>query len=259
MTQREEGKTSFGFRTVKAGEKEHLVRGVFDSVAGRYDLMNDLMSGGVHRLWKGVLLDRLNPQPGQRLIDAAGGTGDIALGFLKRAGGRPGAAHKPPAQAVICDINVEMLSAGAARKDAGKFSGRLARVAGDAERLPLEDGCADAYAIAFGIRNVTDMDAALAEARRVLRIGGRFICLEFSHPTTEGLQKIYDAYSFNAIPKLGETIAKDRDAYQYLVESIRKFPGQEAFARRIKAAGLSRVAYENLSGGIAALHMAWRI
>ena len=259
MTRPDEEMTSFGFRTVKPGEKAGLVREVFDSVAGNYDLMNDVMSVGIHRIWKTTLLDRLAPQPGQVLIDVAGGTGDVALGFLNRANGRSTATEKPQARAVICDINYEMLAAGVEREPARALAPQLSRVCGDAERLPIKDGQVDAYVIAFGIRNVTDMDAALKEARRVLRPGGRFICLEFSHPITEGLQKAYDAYSFNLIPWLGEKIASDRDAYQYLVESIRKFPGQEAFASRIHKAGFSRVTYENLSAGVAALHMAWRI
>ncbi len=255
MTRRSDNETSFGFRTVRAGEKAGLVRGVFDSVAGRYDVMNDLMSAGVHRIWKSVLLDRLAPQPGQLLIDVAGGTGDVAHGFLKRANGRSRAA--PPAHAVVCDINFEMLQAGRERGE--ERADQISRVCGDAEKLPLSSGVADAYSIAFGIRNVTDMDAALREAGRVLRPGGRFICLEFSHPITEGLQKLYDAYSFNVIPWLGEKVAGDRESYQYLVESIRRFPAQDAFAARIRAAGFSRVAYENLTGGVAALHMGWKI
>ena len=254
-------KAAFGFRTVRASEKAGLVRGVFDSVADRYDVMNDLMSGGVHRIWKSVLLDRLAPQPGDILIDVAGGTGDIAAGFLNRANSRrrDRGAARAPAQAVVCDINVEMLKAGKARKDHAPLAGQMTRICGDAENLPVKSGSADAYTIAFGIRNVTDMDAALREARRALRPGGRFICLEFSHPVTEGLQKLYDAYSFNAIPQLGETVADDRASYQYLVESIRQFPSQQAFAARIRAAGFSRVSYENLTGGVAALHTGWRI
>ncbi|WDI32916.1 class I SAM-dependent methyltransferase [Hyphococcus flavus] len=259
MTQRGEDETSFGFRTVKTGEKAHLVRDVFDSVASRYDLMNDLMSGGVHRIWKSVLLDRLMPRPGEKLIDVAGGTGDVAAGFLRRADERARAEAKTPATATICDINYEMLKAGEARADMAAFGERLSRVTGDAESLPFPDKCADAYTVAFGIRNVTDMDAALCEAFRVLRPGGRFFCLEFSHPITEGLQKIYDAYSFNVIPWLGEQVADDRESYQYLVESIRKFPGQEAFAARIRNAGFARVKYENLTGGVAAIHSGWRI
>ncbi|WP_425410631.1 class I SAM-dependent methyltransferase [Hyphococcus sp.] len=251
--------TSFGFRRVKTGEKAGLVRGVFDSVAGRYDMMNDLMSGGVHRIWKSVFLDRLSPRPGEKLIDAAGGTGDIARGFLIRADARHGAANQPPARAVICDINFEMLKAGEARRDMADYSDRLARVTGDAERLPFPDRSADACTIAFGIRNVTDMDAALREFFRVLRPGGRFFCLEFSHPVMEGLQKIYDAYSFNVIPWLGEHVAGDRDAYQYLVESIRAFPAQEAFALMLREAGFARVSYENLTGGVAAIHSGWKV
>ena len=260
MTQRNDDETSFGFRTVKAGEKAGLVRGVFDRVANRYDVMNDLMSAGVHRIWKSVLLDRLAPQPGQLLVDVAGGTGDVAQGFLKRANSRARAA--PSARAIICDINFEMLQAGAERGETQKGESgadQITRVCGDAEKLPLASGVGDAYTIAFGIRNVTDMDAAIAEAYRVLRPGGRFACLEFSHPITEGLQKLYDAYSFNVIPWLGEKVADDRESYQYLVESIRRFPSQEAFAARIRAAGFSRVAYENLTGGVAALHTGWKI
>lgn len=253
-----EEETSFGFRTVKTGEKAHLVRGVFDRVASRYDLMNDLMSGGVHRIWKSVFLDRLAPRPGEKLIDVAGGTGDVAAGFLKRADDKPG-AEENPATATICDINYQMLKAGEARAGMAAFGERLTRVTGDAENLPFPDKSADAYTIAFGIRNVTGMDAALCEAFRVLRPGGRFFCLEFSHPITEGLQKIYDAYSFNVIPWLGEQVADDRESYQYLVESIRKFPGQESFAARIAKAGFARVKYENLTGGIAAIHSGWRI
>ena len=252
-------KTSFGFRDVETGEKAGLVRGVFDSVAGNYDLMNDLMSGGIHRVWKSVLIDRLNPQPGQHLVDVAGGTGDVGISFLKRADDRPNADFRPPAKAVLCDINHEMLKAGIERKDAAPFTERLSRICGDAEQLPLPDRCADAYTIAFGIRNVTHMEAALKEAYRVLRPGGRFVCLEFSHPVTEGLQKVYDTYSFNVIPWLGERVADDRESYQYLVESIRRFPSQDAFAGMIAKAGFKRVSYENLTAGVAALHFGWRI
>ena len=259
MDQRDHDKASFGFRDVDRMEKAALVRDVFDSVATNYDLMNDVMSGGVHRLWKSVLLDRLAPQPGQRLLDVAGGTGDIALGFLRRAERRDGADSKTRARAAICDINKEMLVAGASRPEARAFDQEIAHICGDAEQLPFPDKSFDAYTIGFGIRNVTDMEAALSEARRVLKFGGRFICLEFSHPITEGFQQLYDAYSFNVIPWFGERIAGDREAYQYLVESIRRFPAQKAFAARIEKAGFSRVTYENLTGGVAALHMAWRL
>lgn len=252
-------KTTFGFREVRAEEKEGLVRAVFDSVADRYDLMNDLMSGGVHRIWKSVLIDRVSPQPGRVLLDVAGGTGDVALAYLKRADEAPGAPERPLAQALVCDINAEMLRAGRARDQSARMERRLARVCGDAERLPLPDRSADVYTIAFGIRNVTDLEAALAEAYRVLTPGGRFACLEFSHPITETLQTVYDAYSFNVIPWLGEQVAKDRASYQYLVESIRRFPAQEAFAAMVARAGFSRVTYENLTAGVAALHLGWRI
>lgn len=259
MEDKHDDTASFGFRAVPSGEKARLVREVFDSVADRYDLMNDLMSGAVHRIWKSVLVDRLAPQPGDRLLDVAGGTGDVALAFLARADARPSAGVKPPATAVICDINFQMLRAGRRRPKTEAAGVRLKHVCGDAERLPFPDRSVDAYTIAFGIRNVTRIDAALAEARRVLKIGGRFVCLEFSRPITAGLQKIYDAYSFNVIPWLGEQVANDGDSYRYLVESIRRFPDQESFARKISDAGFSRVKYENLTAGVAALHMGWKI
>lgn len=253
-----DSETTFGFRTVKAGDKAGLVRGVFDSVASRYDLMNDLMSAGVHRIWKSTLLDRLHPQPGRMFLDVAGGTGDVARGYLKRANARPRAGERPLAHAIICDINYDMLAAGADRPDPARLEPQIARVCGDAERLPIPDRSVDAYAIAFGLRNVTDMDAALREAFRVLKPGGQFACLEFSHPITEGLQSLYDAYSFNLIPSLGERVTGDREAYQYLVESIRKFPAQAALVERVRAAGFARATYENLSAGVAALHRGWR-
>ena len=250
--------TDFGYRRVHSSEKAGLVRSVFDSVSSRYDLMNDLMSGGVHRIWKSILLNKLSPQPGQTLIDVAGGTGDIALGFLKRANART-PKLTAPARAFICDINAQMLRAGGERDAQIALSYQLGRICGDAEQLPLPNNFADAYTIGFGIRNVTNIDLALKEAHRVLKPGGRFICLEFSHPITGLLQEIYDAYSFNVIPWLGEQVTNDRESYQYLVESIRRFPGQEAFATQIRDAGFARVSYENLTGGIAALHTGWRL
>lgn len=259
MTSQHDARASFGFREVPEGDKARLVRGVFDSVARRYDLMNDLMSAGVHRVWKSVFIDRLNPQPGERLLDVAGGTGDIAVAFLERADGRPRAAFSPPACAIIADINAEMLQAGRGRSRAIAFGDRLSRVAGDAENLPFPDQSVDAYTIAFGIRNVTHIDRALSEARRVLKIGGRFQCLEFSAVETDGLQKLYDAYSFNVIPWLGEKVAGDRESYQYLVESIRRFPKQDRFAAMIGEAGFRRVAFENLSAGVVAIHSGRRI
>ncbi len=259
MGERDHGKASFGFRDVPAADKAGLVKGVFDRAAPKYDLMNDLMSAGVHRVWKSVFIDRLAPRPGEILLDVAGGTADIAAAFLDRADSRPRAGEKPPARAIVADINAGMLAAGRGRKRISPLADRLALLCADAEHLPLPDQSVDVYTIAFGIRNVTDIDAALAEARRVLKFGGRFSCLEFSHLATERLQKLYDLYSFNVIPWLGEKVAGDRDSYRYLVESIRRFPGQENFAAIIRAAGFSRVRYENLSAGIVAIHSGWRI
>jgi len=240
--------THFGFLTVAEEEKASLVGAVFDSVANRYDLMNDLMSGGVHRLWKAAMIDWLQPRPEMRLVDVGGGTGDIAFRF-RDAGGGP---------VTVIDVNQEMLRVG---RDRAIDSGRLAGIqwlCGDAESLPLADSSVDAYTTAFCLRNVTRLDQALAEARRVLKPGGRFLCLEFSRVILPVLDRLYGSYSFNVLPTLGRLVANDREAYSYLAESIRRFPGQEAMARRITAAGLDRVRWANLSGGIAALHSAWR-
>lgn len=243
------GTTHFGFREVREDEKAGLVRQVFDQVADRYDLMNDLMSLGVHRLWKSAFIDWLRPRPDMTLLDVGGGTGDIAFRFRERGGG----------PVVVCDINREMLSVGRDRAlDRGFLEG-IDWVCGDAERLPVKDASVDAYTIAFCLRNVTRIDAALAEARRVLRPGGRFMCLEFSHVVLPLLKPVYDEYSFKVLPFLGEVVAKNREAYQYLVESIRRFPDQEELAERIAAAGLEQVRVRNLSGGIAAIHSAWRL
>jgi demethylmenaquinone methyltransferase/2-methoxy-6-polyprenyl-1,4-benzoquinol methylase len=241
--------THFGFRTVAKTEKAGLVRDVFDSVASRYDLMNDLMSGGVHRLWKRAFLDWLRPRPWMTLLDVGGGTGDIAFGFKKRGGG----------PVMVCDINAEMLSVGRDRSIDRGMLDRIAWVCGNAERLPVADRSADAYTIAFCLRNVTDIPAALADAYRVLKPGGRFLCLEFSQVVIPGLRAAYDAYSFNALPRIGGMVTGNADAYRYLVESIRRFPPQDALAAMIAEAGFEQVEVRNLSGGIAAMHSAWRL
>jgi demethylmenaquinone methyltransferase/2-methoxy-6-polyprenyl-1,4-benzoquinol methylase len=246
----DEKTADFGFEEVPEDQKAGLVRAVFDSVAPRYDLMNDLMSLGVHRLWKAALVDWLRPRDGMRLLDVAGGTGDIALRCLARA---PGMA------VTICDINQAMLDTGRRRAvDRGILTG-IDWVAGDAEALPMGDRSADAYTIAFGLRNVTGIDTALAEARRVLRPGGRFLCLEFSQVSIPWLESLYETYSFRWLPELGARVTGDREAYRYLVESIRRFPAQDELAARMAAAGLDLVRYRNLSGGIAAIHSAWRV
>ena len=249
------GKASFGFREVAAAEKSPLVRGVFSSVASRYDLMNDLMSGGIHRLWKAEMVAWLRPEPGMALLDVAGGTGDIAFRVMDKAGNGAGTG----ASATVCDITESMLRVGRDRAiDQGRLKG-LAWVCGDAEKLPFPDRSFDAYTIAFGLRNVTDTAAALAEARRVLKPGGRFLCLEFSRVVLPLLSELYDLYSFRVLPALGQVVARDRESYQYLVESIRQFPPQDELLDLIGAAGLEQASYRNLSGGIAALHSAWRI
>ena len=260
------GKTSsFGFRDVDAKDKVRMVRGVFDSVASSYDLMNDLMSGGVHRLWKDVAAARLNPRPGETILDVAGGTGDMARRYAKMARraqlrrGPPGETN-PDASIIVLDYNAGMIMAGV-DKDARSGGGEpeMSWTVGDAMALPLPDASVDAYSISFGIRNVADVAGALAEARRVLKPGGRFLCLEFSRPTTEPVRRAYDAWSFKAIPAIGQWVARDRDSYQYLVESIRRFPDQTTFKAMIEAAGFSRVAVTNLSGGVAAIHFGWAI
>jgi demethylmenaquinone methyltransferase/2-methoxy-6-polyprenyl-1,4-benzoquinol methylase len=246
---------SFGFKDVDASLKAGLVRGVFDRVAKNYDIMNDLMSGGVHRLWKDAVAARLNPQPGEVIIDCAGGTGDMARRFAKMARKAQERRGGPDATINIVDYNAEMIMAGIERGGEPEITWTV----GDAQRLPLPDAYADAYVISFGIRNVTDINAALREARRVLKPGGRFLCLEFSRPVTEPLARAYDAYSFKVIPQVGEWVAKDREAYQYLVESIRRFPDQRTFAGMIEAAGFKRVTFTNFTGGVAALHQGWAI
>ncbi len=262
MTNKENIKTDrtthFGFSTVKEEEKQSLVGGVFDSVADKYDIMNDVMSGGLHRVWKNAFIRDLRPLRGMHLLDVAGGTGDIAFRFLKAA--KKKVSKKDVVTKVtICDINTNMLSAGRNRAiDQGIFD-PIDWVTGNAEMLPLPDRSVDAYTIAFGIRNVTHIDIALKEAYRVLKPGGRFLCLEFSKVDLPVLAKLYDVYSFNFIPEFGNMITGDKDSYQYLVESIRKFPSQEKFKNMIGEAGFQKTSYKNLSGGIVAIHSGWRI
>ena len=239
----------FGFRSVGVGEKAGLVREVFKSVAGRYDLMNDLMSLGIHRLWKSALLDWFAPQPETLLLDVAGGTGDIAVGYRTRGGG----------PVVVCDINQAMIDTGRTRAAARGQTAGISWLCGDAEALPIPDHSIDAYTIAFGLRNVTKIDEALAEARRVLRPGGRFLCLEFSRPAIGAIDPAYDFYSFKILPEIGHWVAGDRESYAYLVESIRRFPNQEALKKQMAVAGLERISHRDLSGGIAAIHSAWRL
>ncbi len=248
-------RASFGFKDVEPEEKPRLVRGVFDRVASRYDLMNDLMSAGVHRAWKDMTAARLNPQPGERIIDCAGGTGDIARRLAKLARAAKARRGGADAEILVVDYNAEMVGVGRDRVTEAE----IAWAVGDAQRLPLPDACADAYVIAFGIRNVTDIPTALREARRVLKRGGRFLCLEFSQPTAPAMRKAYDAYSFNVIPAVGGLVAQDRESYQYLVESIRRFPTQDRFAALIAEAGFTREGYTNFTGGVAALHHGWAL
>ncbi len=227
-----------------------MVHGVFTNVASRYDVMNDVMSVGIHRIWKDAMMDWLAPRAGQKLLDVAGGTGDIAFRFLKRA---------PEAQATVFDMTESMLIEGQKRAEAERMSEKLDWVVGDAMDLPFEDNSFDVYTISFGIRNVTRIPDALSEAFRVLKPGGRLMVLEFSQLPNAGLQKLYDLYSFNVIPRMGQMIANDRDSYQYLVESIRNFPDQDSFAALIRSAGFENVSYRNFSFGIAALHSGWKI
>jgi demethylmenaquinone methyltransferase / 2-methoxy-6-polyprenyl-1,4-benzoquinol methylase len=250
MTKDENQTTHFGFQTVPEGEKAGMVHGVFTRVASKYDVMNDLMSGGVHRLWKDAMMDWLVPRSGQRLLDVAGGTGDVAFRFLKRA---------PGASAVVLDMTESMLIAGRKRAEADRLSDALNWVVGDAMALPFPANSFDAYTISFGIRNVTRIADALAEAYRVLRPGGRLMVLEFSQIPNDLMQKAYDLYSFNVIPVMGQVVTGDRESYQYLVESIRKFPDQETFAGMIRTAGFDQVKYRNMTMGVAALHSGWKI
>jgi demethylmenaquinone methyltransferase/2-methoxy-6-polyprenyl-1,4-benzoquinol methylase len=251
MAEDKDGRTThFGYQEVAEDQKAGMVHGVFTNVASKYDIMNDVMSAGIHRVWKDAMMDWLAPRDGQRLLDVAGGTGDVAFRFLDRA---------PGATATVLDMTESMLIEGQKRAEAAQMSGKLDWIVGDAMALPFEDNSFDRYTISFGIRNVTRIPDALSEAFRVLKHGGRLMVLEFSQLPNDGLQKLYDLYSFNVIPRMGQLIAGDRDSYQYLVESIRRFPDQETFADMIRAAGFEQVSYRNLSLGIAALHSGWKI
>jgi demethylmenaquinone methyltransferase/2-methoxy-6-polyprenyl-1,4-benzoquinol methylase len=252
MTRESDGTTDFGFTTVPLAEKQARVNDVFHSVARRYDLMNDLMSAGLHRAWKSILVSMLRPPKTRpfRHLDVAGGTGDVAFRILDAGG--------PQTSATVLDINGDMLAVG--RERAGsRHDGRVAFVEGNAEALPVEDATFDGYTIAFGIRNVPRIDLALAEAHRVLKPGGRFLCLEFSRVDVPGLEAVYDAYSFNVIPALGGAVTGDAESYRYLVESIRRFPAPARFARMIAEAGFARVTHRPLTGGVVAIHSGWKI
>ncbi len=244
--------THFGFETIPAAEKQGRVDEVFHRVAARYDLMNDLMSGGMHRLWKDAMITWLAPprRGPFKVLDVAGGTGDIAFRIARKAAG---------SHVTVCDINESMLTVGRQRAEKQGLSGRVDFALGNAQSLPFPDRSFDAYTIAFGIRNVTVIEEALSEAFRVLRPGGRFMCLEFSPVDTPVLDRIYDTYSYRVIPAIGKRIVGDPDPYQYLVESIRRFPHRETFAEMIEDAGFERVSFRMMTGGVALLHSGWRL
>lgn len=243
-------KTFFGFKEIESDKKEDMVRGVFSNVAPSYDIMNDIMSAGAHRIWKNKFIKMLNPAKGSKLLDVAGGTGDIAFRFMDAT---------KDSQVTVCDINHEMLKEGRKNAINKNMLEGLEWVCGNAEKLPVPDDSYDYYTIAFGIRNVTNIDHALKEAYRVLKPGGRFMCLEFSHIENPVLARAYDLYSFNVIPKMGKIIAGDEESYQYLVESIRNFPKQKDFQKMIESAGFSRAKYTNLTFGSVAIHSGWKI
>ncbi len=249
QAQQSQTTTHFGFKNVNIAEKPRLVRSVFDSVAPNYDLMNDIMSLGIHRLWKNTLIKKLKPNQSMGLLDVGGGTGDIAFKFIDKGG----------QNIVVTDFNTEMLEVGRNRAMDQGIIKQIKWIGGNAEQLPFEDSSFDAYTTAFCLRNVTDLDQALQEAYRILKPGGRFLCLEFSHVILPSLSKLYDTYSFKLLPLMGQVFANDRASYQYLAESIRRFPTQDEFVTLIKGSGLEKITYQNLSHGIVAIHSAWKI
>lgn len=242
--------THFGAQTVLESEKAGKVKSLFGDVASKYDIMNDVMSVGIHRIWKEAMMDWLAPRAGQKLLDVAGGTGDVSFKFLKRAGN---------GHATVLDLTENMLIEGRQRAEADSLADSLDWVVGDAMALPFADNTFDVYTISFGIRNVTRPQEALNEAYRVLRPGGRLMVLEFSQLPNPMMQKAYDLYSFNVIPRMGQLIANDRDSYQYLVESIRNFPDQETLLGMVQDAGFEQAKYRNMTMGIAALHSGWKL
>ncbi len=246
--------THFGEQTVPLADKQGMVDDVFHSVARRYDLMNDLMSGGLHRAWKDALVSAVHPPKTERdfaLLDLAGGTGDVAFRVVEAGGAG--------IRVTVCDINADMLAVGRERARERGHDEAVAFEQGNAEELPYGDRSFDCVTIAFGIRNVPRIDHALAEAYRVLRLGGRFLCLEFSSVDLPGISSLYDVYSYNIIPRIGEAVTGDRDAYRYLVESIRKFPRPEQFAEMMRAAGFRRVLFTTMTAGVVALHSGWKL
>jgi len=250
MSERQTDTTHFGFQTVPTADKAGRVRGVFDSVASRYDLMNDLMSGGLHRLWKHYALGRTGLRPGGQALDVAGGTGDLAAGLCRRVG--------PKGQVILSDINAEMLGEGRRRLLDQGLVANVQLIQANAQQLPFADGSFDCVTIGFGLRNVTDKPAAIAEMQRVLKPGGRLLILEFSRPALAFLRPIYDWYSFKVLPRLGAAVAGDEDSYRYLAESIRMHPDQENLLKLMQDAGLEDCCYHNLTGGIVALHLGFR-
>ena len=249
MTDQSEKTTHFGFETVSESEKAGRVQGVFGSVASRYDILNDVMSGGIHRLWKAATIDWMAPQPHQTLVDLAGGTGDISMRFLHKGGGL----------AFITDINHAMLQAGRSRRELQRIRSQIRWCVANAESLPLDGQIADFVTIAFGLRNITDRQAALKEAYRILKPGGRFLCLEFSHVQNRPLARLYESWSFNVLPVMGQLIAGDANSYRYLAESIRTFPTKEVLADMLAQAGFAQIRVRSLSAGIACIHSGWKL